>query len=101
MILAGWLLVSCCVQMWERLREGLGSTDLLTAACPRGIHADGSCTCQSGLPTEDSGSRAISRIVLLAQALSEVFFWMNSLNTHILHLSISLFLSKSNLTQAN
>ncbi|KAL8488473.1 hypothetical protein ACS0TY_024663 [Phlomoides rotata] len=59
-------------EMWERLREGLGSTDLLTAVCPRRIHADGSCSCQSGLPAEESGSRAISRIVLLAQALSEV-----------------------------
>ena len=57
-------------EMWERFREGLGST----AVCPRMIHADGSCSCQ---PSDESGSRAISRIVLLAQALSEVLDHMH------------------------
>ncbi|KAL0427397.1 UNVERIFIED_CONTAM: hypothetical protein Slati_2914500 [Sesamum latifolium] len=60
-------------QIWERLRGNLDSTDHPTSVCPRGIHADGSCSCQSSSSVEESGARAgISRIVMLAEALFEV-----------------------------
>ncbi|KAK6151669.1 hypothetical protein DH2020_014304 [Rehmannia glutinosa] len=60
-------------EIWERLRGGLDATDHPTAVCPRGIHADGSCSCQSSSSAEESGPRAgISRIVMLAEALFEI-----------------------------
>lgn len=61
------------MQIWDRLRGGLDSTDHRSATCPRGIHADGRCLCQSSLSAVESGARAgISRIVMLAEALFEV-----------------------------
>ncbi|KAL0315457.1 UNVERIFIED_CONTAM: hypothetical protein Sradi_5423900 [Sesamum radiatum] len=60
-------------EIWERLRGNLDSTDHPTSVCPRGIHADSSCSCQSSSSVEESGTRAgISRIVMLAEALFEV-----------------------------
>ncbi|KAK6131864.1 hypothetical protein DH2020_034387 [Rehmannia glutinosa] len=75
-------------EIWNRLRGSLDSTDLQTAVCPRGIHVDGSCSCQSGLPSEESGTRAgISRIVLLAQALFEV---LDQIHRQPMSLSLSM-----------
>ncbi|KAI3443946.1 hypothetical protein Pfo_000611 [Paulownia fortunei] len=75
-------------EIWERLRGSLDSTDFRTAVCPRGIHADGSCSCQSGLSAEESGTRAgISRVVLLAQALFEV---LDQIHRQPMSLSLSM-----------
>jgi hypothetical protein len=50
-----------------------------TAACPLGIHQTGRCTCDSFLVAEESSARAsISRIVMLTEALFEVFFLLRS-----------------------
>lgn len=60
-------------EIWERLRGTLDSTYYPPPACPRGVHADGSCLCQSISSAEESGPRTgISRIVMLAEALFEV-----------------------------
>lgn len=70
-----YLIVSCCVKFWETLRGSRDATDTLDV-CPRRVHAGSSCLCRSGLSAEESGSRAISQMVLLAQTLFEVVFWM-------------------------
>ncbi|PIN08651.1 hypothetical protein CDL12_18779 [Handroanthus impetiginosus] len=74
--------------MWERLRGNLDSNDHPTAACPRGIHGDGSCSCQSSSSAEESGARAgISRIVMLAEALFEV---LDQIHQQPMSLSLSM-----------
>lgn len=56
--------------MSERGLGGVGEPRF----CASGIHRDGSCSCGSSFTGEESGSLgSISRVVLLAQALSEVF----------------------------
>ncbi|KAK6126931.1 hypothetical protein DH2020_039325 [Rehmannia glutinosa] len=75
-------------EIWERLRGGLDATDHPTAVCPRGIHADGSCLCQSSSSAEESGPRAgISRIVMLAEALFEV---LDQIHQQPMSLSLSM-----------
>ncbi|XP_042488825.1 E3 ubiquitin-protein ligase RLIM-like [Macadamia integrifolia] len=60
-------------EMWERLRGGIDESSRRTSFCASGLHPDGTCTCESFLMTEESGTRAsISRIVMLAEALFEV-----------------------------
>lgn len=72
-IRVGLLLIICFVQILERLRGNLDSTGYLTAACPRGIHTDGSCTCYSSSSAEEAGARTgIPRIFMLAEAIFEV-----------------------------
>lgn len=69
--------VSCLlsfIQIWERLRGGLDEIGRLNSSCPLGLHADGMCSCESFPMAEESSSRSsISRIVMLAEALFEVF----------------------------
>lgn len=56
--------------MSERDIGGLGEPIF----CASGIHRDGSCSCGPSFPGEESGFLgSISHVVLLAQALSEVF----------------------------
>ncbi|KAK4431808.1 Receptor homology region, transmembrane domain- and RING domain-containing protein 4 [Sesamum alatum] len=75
-------------EIWERLRGNLDSTDQPTAVCPRGIHADGSCSCQSSSSVEESGTRAgISRIVMLAEALFEI---LDQIHQQPMSLSLSM-----------
>lgn len=70
-------MLNCWVQMWDNLSGTLSATDYPLPACPRGVHADGSCLCQSSSLAEESGPRTgISRIVMLAEALFEVFFFI-------------------------
>ncbi|KAL2481246.1 Uncharacterized protein Adt_34212 [Abeliophyllum distichum] len=60
-------------EIWERLRGGLDTSDRRTAVCPRGVHTNGTCSCESSSTAEESGTGAgISRIVMLAEALFEV-----------------------------
>ncbi|XVE71568.1 hypothetical protein DITRI_Ditri10aG0161600 [Diplodiscus trichospermus] len=60
-------------EIWERLRGGHDENSRRTTFCPSGLHADGSCSCDSLLMTDESSARAsISRIVMLAEALFEV-----------------------------
>lgn len=59
-------------EIWERLRAGLDENSRRTTFCPSGLHPDGTCSCESFVMSEDSGTRAISRIVMLAEALFEV-----------------------------
>lgn len=62
-------------QVWalQRLR---GSSDGIlghSRFCASGLHADGRCSCEAYVMTEESSTRAsISRIVMLAEALFEV-----------------------------
>ncbi|XP_022870174.1 E3 ubiquitin-protein ligase RLIM-like [Olea europaea var. sylvestris] len=75
-------------EIWERLRGGLDPSEQRTAACPRGIHADSTCSCQSSLTSEESGSRAgVSRIVMLAEALFEV---LDEIHRQPMSLSLSV-----------
>lgn len=61
-------------QIWERLRGGRDGSVRRTNICPSGLHPNGTCTCDSILMAEESSARAsISRIVMLAEALFEVF----------------------------
>lgn len=66
--------VSCCLQLGERIHGSLDTTDSPTDVCPRRIHAGSSCSCRFGLSAEESGSRAISRMVFLSQTWFEVIF---------------------------
>ncbi|XP_057968331.1 uncharacterized protein LOC131157896 isoform X2 [Malania oleifera] len=60
-------------EIWERIRGGLGESGRRTTYCPSGLHPDGTCSCESLLTAEETGTRAsISRIVMLAEALFEV-----------------------------
>ncbi|CAA0819951.1 RING/U-box superfamily protein [Striga hermonthica] len=75
-------------EIWERLGGGLDSTDHSTAACPRGIHTGGSCSCLSSSSAEEPGTRAgISRIVMLAEALFEV---LDQIHQQPMSLSLSM-----------
>ncbi|KAL2482745.1 E3 ubiquitin-protein ligase [Forsythia ovata] len=75
-------------EIWERLRGGLDASDHRTAVCPRGMHADGTCSCQSSLTSEESGARAgVSRIVMLAEALFEV---LDEIHRQPMSLSLSM-----------
>ncbi|KAI3800859.1 hypothetical protein L1987_28958 [Smallanthus sonchifolius] len=57
-------------QMSER---GLGGVDEQTRFCASGLHRDGTCSCGASFMGEEAGSLgSISRVILLAQALSEV-----------------------------
>ncbi|KAD0079190.1 hypothetical protein E3N88_44808 [Mikania micrantha] len=57
-------------QMSER---GLGDVDEEVGFCASGLHREGTCSCGSSFMGEDVGSLgSISRVILLAQALSEV-----------------------------
>ncbi|KAL7190980.1 hypothetical protein ACSBR2_023116 [Camellia fascicularis] len=60
-------------EVWERLHTGRERVNPRTSRCPSGLHADGTCSCESTSMPEESGTRAsISRIVMLAEALFEV-----------------------------
>ncbi|XP_059651682.1 uncharacterized protein LOC132299206 [Cornus florida] len=57
----------------ERLHSGLDEGGRRTDLCASGLHPDGTCFCESFFMAEESGTLAsISRIVMLAEALSEV-----------------------------
>ncbi|KAJ1382376.1 Zinc finger, RING-type [Sesbania bispinosa] len=61
-------------EIWERLRGGLDEIGRWNSSCPSGLHADGMCSCESFPMLEESSTRAsISRIVMLAEALFELF----------------------------
>jgi len=75
-------------EIWERLRGGFDTSEQRIAVCPRGIHADGTCSCQSSLTSEESGARAgVSRIVMLAEALFEV---LDEIHRQPMSLSLSM-----------
>ncbi|XP_022871546.1 E3 ubiquitin-protein ligase RLIM-like [Olea europaea var. sylvestris] len=75
-------------EIWERLRGGFDTTEQRIAVCPRGIHTDGMCSCQSSLTSEESGARAgVSRIVMLAEALFEV---LDEIHRQPMSLSLSM-----------
>ncbi|KAG8367513.1 hypothetical protein BUALT_Bualt16G0079700 [Buddleja alternifolia] len=75
-------------EIWDRIRGNFDSTNHPTAACPRGVHADGSCSCQPSSSAEESGGRAgISRIVMLAEALFEV---LDQIHQQPMSLSLSM-----------
>lgn len=81
-------------QQWHSRSElWSGSVDSINhrmAVCPRGIHADGSCSCHPGFSAEESGSSArsgISRIVMLAEALFEV---LDQIHRQPMSLSLSM-----------
>uniref|UniRef100_A0A1D1YY53 NEP1-interacting protein 1 n=1 Tax=Anthurium amnicola TaxID=1678845 RepID=A0A1D1YY53_9ARAE len=60
-------------QMWEGLRDGHDERGGRSTLCASGLHPDGTCSCESFLLAEGSGTRgSISRIVMLAEALFEV-----------------------------
>ncbi|KAI3449027.1 hypothetical protein Pfo_005692 [Paulownia fortunei] len=66
-----WLLRS---EVSERIIGGLNEGGQQTAFCASGLHLDGTCSCDSFLTAEESSSLAsISRIIMLAEALFEVF----------------------------
>ncbi|KAL1553740.1 RING-type E3 ubiquitin transferase [Salvia divinorum] len=76
------------LELWDRLGGNLDSTYYPPPACPRGVHADGSCLCQSSSLAEESGPRSgISRIVMLAEALFEV---LDQIHQQPLSLSLSV-----------
>ncbi|CAL5339493.1 unnamed protein product [Camellia sinensis] len=75
-------------EVWERLRGGHESGNPENSVCPSGVHPDGTCTCESILMTDESGTRAsISRIVMLAEALFEV---LDEIHQQPLSLSLSM-----------
>ncbi|KZV29622.1 hypothetical protein F511_00900 [Dorcoceras hygrometricum] len=81
-------------QQWHSRSEiwggGVDSINHRIAVCPRGIHADGSCSCQLGFSAEEPGSSArsgISRIVMLAEALFEV---LDQIHRQPMPLSLSM-----------
>ncbi|XP_047939538.1 uncharacterized protein LOC125187071 [Salvia hispanica] len=59
-------------ELGERRHGSLDTSDSPTDVCPRRIHAGSSCSCRFGLSAEESGSRAISRMVFLSQTWFEV-----------------------------
>lgn len=61
--------------MSERGLGGVDERENRTRFCASGLHRDGTCSCGgSSFLGEETGSfGSISRVVLLAQALSEVF----------------------------
>lgn len=82
------LIVSCCAQFWERLRGRLDTTDTPPNVFPSRTHA--------GSSLEESGSRAISRMVVLAHTLFEV---INLLIETVEAAVFICFCNKSNITQ--
>ncbi|KAJ9141081.1 hypothetical protein P3X46_031658 [Hevea brasiliensis] len=75
-------------EIWERLRGGLDEHGRRTTFCPSGLHADGTCSCESLPTTEESSNRAsISRIVMLAEALFEV---LDEIHHQPMSLSLSM-----------
>lgn len=74
-------------EVWERLRAGLDENSRRTTFCPSGLHPDGTCSCESFVMSEDSGTRAISRIVMLAEALFEV---LDEIHRQPVSLSLSM-----------
>ncbi|XP_043719899.1 E3 ubiquitin-protein ligase RLIM-like isoform X2 [Telopea speciosissima] len=75
-------------EIWERLRGGFDESSRRTSFCASGLHPDGTCTCESFLMTEESGTRAnISRIVMLAEALFEV---LDGIHRQPISLSLSV-----------
>ncbi|KAK2979186.1 hypothetical protein RJ640_027023 [Escallonia rubra] len=75
-------------EIWERLRGGRDRSDRRNIICPSGLHPDGTCSCESILMAEETGSRAsISRIVLLAEALFEV---LDEIHRQPVSLSLSM-----------
>ncbi|XP_073136712.1 uncharacterized protein [Henckelia pumila] len=74
-------------ELWSGTVESINHR---MAFCPRGMHADGSCSCHSGFSAEESGSSArsgISRIVMLAEALFEV---LDQIHRQPMSLSLSM-----------
>ncbi|XP_052200265.1 uncharacterized protein LOC127806790 [Diospyros lotus] len=60
-------------EAWGRFHSSLERVNRQTNTCPAGLHPSGTCSCESIVTAEESGTRAsISRIVLLAEALFEV-----------------------------
>ncbi|KAK9130528.1 hypothetical protein Sjap_011015 [Stephania japonica] len=60
-------------ELWERLRGSFGESNRRASFCASGLHPYGTCSCESFLMTEESGTHgSISRIVMLAEALFEV-----------------------------
>ncbi|XP_042063286.1 uncharacterized protein LOC121807148 isoform X2 [Salvia splendens] len=76
------------LELWDSHGGTLDSTDYPPPACPRGVHANGSCLCQTSSLAEESGPRTgISRIVMLAEALFEV---LDQIHQQPLSLSLSV-----------
>ncbi|KAK4853473.1 hypothetical protein QYF36_009746 [Acer negundo] len=73
-------------EIWERLRAGLDD-NRRTSFCPSGLHPDGTCSCESFVMSEESSTRAISRIVMLAEALFEV---LDEIHRQPVSLSLSM-----------
>lgn len=61
-------------QIWERLHSGRRWSDRRSNNCPSGRHPNGTCSCESVLMADEGAHASISRIVMLAEALFEVFF---------------------------
>ncbi|XAR66813.1 hypothetical protein NMG60_11013157 [Bertholletia excelsa] len=75
-------------EFWERLHGGRERGNTRTGTCPIGLHPSGTCSCDSVLMAEESGTRAsISRIVMLAEALFEV---LDEIHRQPLSLSLSM-----------
>ncbi|XP_077216641.1 uncharacterized protein LOC143851181 [Tasmannia lanceolata] len=75
-------------EFWERLRGGLDESSGRTTFCASGLHPAGTCSCETFLMAEESGTRAsISRIVMLAEALFEV---LDELHRQPVSLSLSM-----------
>ncbi|KAH7569127.1 hypothetical protein JRO89_XS06G0110400 [Xanthoceras sorbifolium] len=87
---SGYLGLSVCALLypaiWERLRAGLDD-NRRTSFCPSGLHPDGTCSCESFVMSEESSTRAISRIVMLAEALFEV---LDEIHRQPVSLSLSM-----------
>lgn len=66
--------------MSERGLGGLDERGHRTRLCASGLHRDGACSCGLSFMGEEVASLgSISRVVLLAQALSEVFSVFNKI----------------------
>ncbi|XP_028053560.1 uncharacterized protein LOC114257938 [Camellia sinensis] len=75
-------------EVWERLHSGHERGNPRSSRCPSGLHADGTCSCESTSMPEESGTRAsISRIVMLAEALFEV---LDEIHRQPMSLSLSV-----------
>lgn len=69
--------ITCFPQLWERLRGSLEERSRRTTFCASGLHPNGTCSCGTFSRSEESGIHAsISRIVMLAEALFEVVFFL-------------------------
>ncbi|KAG6411563.1 hypothetical protein SASPL_129646 [Salvia splendens] len=75
-------------ELGERGHGSLSTTDSPTDVCPRRIHAGSSCSCRFGLSAEESGSRAISRMVFLSQTWFEVLDQINQQQPMSISLSV-------------